>query len=320
MIAPLGGLALQALTRSTAITVDRSRCVRHRCTANPCTRCMDACPTNSISWGKGGLRVDANACTQCLACLSVCPTGALAFPTLSLQRLLSDLAGHPLPVLGCSGQPNSDAHARLPCLGYLAHPELMALCALVFPDGLQVNLTVCDDCPNGHVLNHIAAAHSRLTELVPSHTVQLIRNANELDFQAPSLSRRQFLLFFKERSTRSAAAMVERLQGNDQRPSYGNKRIPATRGLLLKALAASPGAERRTIADQLFGKVTFTSNCVHSKRCIGVCPTGAIQAADADGTFPVFDQALCVSCHSCQAFCRNQGVWVSEKQGTGAKK
>ena len=311
MIAPLGRYALQALTRETLVTVDRSRCVRHRCTANPCTRCMDVCPTDAVSWGQGGLRVDRGACTQCLACLSVCPTAALTSQGLSLPRLLSDLADHPLPVLGCKGRPDIDAHARLSCLGFLAHPEVMVLCALVFPDGLHVNLTACDGCSNGHILDSVAAAHGLLKDLAPGHAVKLIRNREELEFQVPSLSRRQFLLFFPERSTRAAAAMVERLQDNAEPQSYGNKQIPAIRALLLKAMALSPAAKSRTIEDQLFGKITFTSDCVRSKRCVGVCPTGAIKSSDANAKAPLFDQTLCVSCDSCQAFCRNRGVLVS---------
>ncbi len=311
MITPLGGYALKTLAREATVTVERSRCVRHRCTANPCTRCMDVCPTGSLSWGKGGLRIDSGDCSQCLACLSVCPTGALDSSDLSLPRLLSDLAKHPLPVLGCSGQPDSDAHGRLACLGYLAHQEVMVLCALVFSDGLHINLTACDVCPNGHILDGIYAAHDRLKDLVPDHAVKLIRNREELDYQAPSLSRRQFFLFLRERSTHAASAMVERLQDNGEQQPYGNKQVPAVRALLLKALAASPMVKSRMIGDELFGKISFTSDCIGSKRCIGFCPTGAIKSSGAAGKPPLFDQKLCVSCNSCQAFCRNRGVLVS---------
>lgn len=318
MIAPLSGYALKALAPETAVTVDRSRCVRHRCTANRCTKCMDICPMDTISWGQGGLYINTAACTQCLACLSVCPTAALSSPGLSLSRLLSDLAGHPLPVLGCNGQPDTAAHARVSCLGCLAHPEVMVLCALVFPDGLHVNLTACSGCANGHILDSIVAAHGRLKDLVPGHAVKLIRNREELEFQAPSLSRRQFFLFFRERSTSAAAAMVGRLRDGAEQQPYGNKRVPVTRALLLKAIEASSAAKYRTIKDKLFGKITFRSDCTRSNRCVGVCPTGAIQSSNEDGKLPVFDQTLCVSCYSCQAFCRNRGVLVVDNNRTAS--
>lgn len=311
MITPLGSLALKALTCETAPAVDRSRCVRHRCAASSCTKCMDVCPKGAVSWGRRGLNVDANACTQCLACLAACPTAALTSPGFSLSELLSDLARQPLPILGCKGHPDSDAHARLPCLGYLAHPEVMALFALVLPEGVHVNLTNCGGCPNGHILDGIVAAHRRLNGLVPDHAVRLVRDREALEFQAPSISRRQFFLFFRERSSRAAADIVARLQDDGKQQAYGNKQVPATRALLLKAMGASSAATSPTLVDELFGKISFTSNCSRSGRCVGVCPTGAIRPSKVDGDPPIFDQMFCVSCQSCETFCRNRGVLVS---------
>lgn len=316
MIVPFSGYALKTLANETAVTVDRSRCVRHRCTTNRCTKCMDICPMDTISWGQGGLHIDTGACTQCLACLSVCPSAALSYPGLSLPRLLSDLADHPLPVLGCNGQPDTDAHVRLSCLGYLANPEVMVLFALVFPDGLHVNLTACGGCSNGHILDSVVATHSRLKDLVPCHAVKLIQNREELEFQAPSLSRRQFFLLFRESSASAAAVIVGRLQDGAEQQPYGNKRVPATRALLLKAIEASSVEKSRVIRDQLFGKISFTPDCTRSKRCVGVCPTGAIQFSDADGKLPIFDQTLCISCYACQSFCRNRGVLVLDNNRT----
>ncbi|MBT3359703.1 MAG: 4Fe-4S binding protein [Rhodospirillales bacterium] len=313
MISPLGGHALEALTPETAVAVDRSRCVRHRCTRNECRKCLDVCPTDAITWSapgdNPGLSVNPDACTQCLRCLAVCPTAALKSPELSLPRILSELAAHAAPVLGCGGQPATEAHARMPCLGYLAHPEVMALLGLVYPEGLQINLTSCGDCANGHMVDGVREAHARLRDLVPGHRIEMVHEQGELDFQAPSLSRRQLFTFFRERTTRAAVTMVARLQ-SEKSQSYGNKQVPATRALLLKAMEGMPGESRRNIANQLFGRISFTPQCIRSEGCVGVCPTGAIQPADDDTQPPFFDGDLCVACNSCQAFCRNQGVTV----------
>lgn len=310
MTAPLGNYALKALTPESAVIIDRSRCVRHRCAANACTRCIDACPAGAISWNESGLGIDAGACTQCLSCLAVCPTAALASPGLSLLRLLSDLAEHPRPVLGCTVQPDMDAHASMSCLGYLAHPEVMTLLALVFADGLQINLTSCGTCPNNHMVQEVEMAHRQVGDLVPGHAIKLITTCDELDFQAPSMSRRQLFSLFKERATRVAATMVGRLQSVGTSQSYGSKQVPVIRLLLLKALQESSKTLRLHIADRLFGKISFTGQCTGSERCVGVCPTGAIQSSDEDSGPPEFNQNLCVSCNSCQAFCGNQAVFM----------
>jgi Fe-S-cluster-containing hydrogenase component 2 len=319
MISSIGGQALAALTPQTAVTLDRSRCVRHRCALNECRACLDVCPPGSITWGEGGLDVDSETCTQCLRCLSVCPTAALQSPESSLPRVLSDLAAHPIPVLGCHGQPASDAHARFPCLGYLAHPELMFLLALVYAEGLQINLTACGDCANGHMVDGVQKAHARLWDLHPGHGIKLVQDSEDLDFKPATLSRRQLFTFFRERSTRAAVTVVARLQVSTESQSYGNKQVPATRAMLLKAMKGLPEANRRGIADHLFGKVSFTATCVNSGGCMAVCPTGAIQPDDDEKQSPIFDGDLCVACNSCQAFCGDHGVVMVKDEHPLAK-
>ena len=314
MISSLGGHALETLTPDTVVTVDRSRCVRHRCTRNECRKCLDVCPTDAVTWDDPGLSVNSETCTQCLRCLSVCPTAALQSPELSLPRVLSELAAHPAPVLGCHGQPGSEAHARISCLGYLANLEVMLLLGIVYSERLQINLTLCDDCTNGHIVEGIRDAHARLRDLEPGHGIKLVHDQGELDFQPPSLSRRDLFTVFRDHSTRAAVAMVSRLQVDTKPQSYGDKQVPATRALLLKAMEGLSEARRQNIADQLFGRVAFTPECVSSGRCVAVCPTGAIQPADEDEQPPMFSGDLCVACNSCHAFCREQGVvLVSEK-------
>ncbi len=311
-MAPLGGRALFALAPELSVGIDRSRCVRHRCTRNECTKCSDACPTSALSWGKGGMQVAAAACTLCLRCLAVCPTAALAAPELSLRQVLTDLAAHPRPVLGCQGIPDTAAHARLPCLGYLGHPELIVLLALIFTDGLTLNLTDCADCPNGPSPGGLAETHARLDELVPGHRIRLAETQDTLDFQDPAMSRRQLFSLVRDRSARTARTLVARLQSAPKQGAYGDKRVPAIRRMLLQVLEGVSETQRQALRNQLFGRVAFTADCTGAERCVGVCPTGAIQPRD--GHPPDFNQDLCVSCASCQLFCRNQGV-VLEPSG-----
>lgn len=315
MLPALGSHALWALTPQSAVKVDRSRCVRHRCRQHGCSKCLDACHAGAIAWDEQGLQVKAAACTQCLRCAAICPTAALQSPEFSLPLVLKDLAAHADPVLGCQLKASAHAHARLPCLGLLGNPELLLLLALVFVDGLQVDLSRCAECPNGSVLRGLHGTFGMVSEIVPVHQVKLVDSRQHLVYQAPALTRRELFGFFRERSTRTAMVMVDRLEVVSQARSYGGKQVPVVRSLLLKAIGSLPEAEQLRIADRMFGQVTFTAACTGCTGCVGVCPSGALKRTDGPGQPPAFDRRLCLNCGSCQAFCRRMGAVQQPAEG-----
>ncbi|MCP5371241.1 MAG: 4Fe-4S dicluster domain-containing protein [Hyphomicrobiales bacterium] len=308
MIASLGSHALQALAPEAAVTVDPARCVRHRSNRNDCRKCLDACAAGAIRWAESGLDVDASACTDCLACLAVCPTAALHSPAFALARTLNGLTGHPRPVLGCDRTPSADAHARVPCLGCLGSDEVMALLALTLKNGVQIDLTGCADCHNGHVVATLRAAHARLSDLHPAHGVRLVFDGQSLEFDPPELSRRGLFSLFRRRSADVAARAVLACAADAPASTFAEKRVPVRRRLLHAAMARLPEENRTAMGAALFGHVAFTPSCTACGACIGVCPTGAIRPSGKDGRPPRFLADNCVQCHSCQTFCRDQGV------------
>jgi len=193
---------------------------------------------------------------------------------------------------------------------------VMTLCALIFPTGLHLNLTACSDCSNGHIVNSVITARERLDGLLPEHSLKLIREEKNLDFVAPEMSRRGMFSLIRKRTSDAATSMIKRIQEPEKQTSYGDKSVPEFRALLLRAMKTSATDVRLKIRDQLFGKITFTPECNRSQRCVGVCPTGAIQPTDDDSGPPAFSPSLCVSCNSCQIFCPNQGV-LMEKENAG---
>jgi ferredoxin len=179
---------------------------------------------------------------------------------------------------------------------------------LIYTDGLQINLTHCQECPNGHILAGVHFAHERSLEVIPSHNLNLVCVRSELGYQPPLFSRRNLFLFLRERSSRAMVIMLERLQRETQGESYGSKQVPLLRAMLIKSMEPLLEVQRRKIAEHLFGQVSFTSTCTACGGCSSVCPTGAIQPIEEDMQTPIFEHELCVSCGSCQAFCRKKGV------------
>ena len=58
--------------------------------------------------------------------------------------------------------------------------------------------------------------------------------------------------------------------------------------------------------------------CTACGRCVGVCPTGALDPVETDQQPPSFSSRLCVDCGSCEAFCRNEGVRLTRKNQDAA--
>lgn len=312
MISLLGGHAARVLAAPIAVGVERSRCLRHRFSRNACTRCITVCPQRAIKWTDKGLVVDEQLCTLCLSCTTVCPTEALGGAELDLAALLGDLVQHQSPVLGCRKTPTEDAHGRLPCLGYIASPKVLLLLGLLFPDGLQINLTMCHGCENAGVTARIAVMHARLVAAGWSDRLSFVEQPANLKCESPALSRREIFTLFRQRSVCSAAQLLERVLERSAIRAYGDKNMPEVHGLLARTIASLPGgtsaaAPRRLLTTEL----AITERCSGCTGCIGICPTGALTTEAQQGSIPVFAQERCVACGLCAAFCRHGAIHLT---------
>ena len=54
-----------------AIVIDLSKC-------DVCSNCVNACPTNAITYRGNKVVVDDSLCTLCKRCIDVCPSGAIS--------------------------------------------------------------------------------------------------------------------------------------------------------------------------------------------------------------------------------------------------
>lgn len=312
MISSLGGHAVRALIEQPVVEVDRSRCTRHRFARSICRSCTSICPTGAINWTEAGLAVDAKSCSLCLLCTAHCQTEALRASDQGLATLLNDLSQHERPVLGCRKHATEAAHARIPCLGQIASPKALLLLDLLFPDGLQINLSLCHDCENATASAVIKTASDSLRAAGWVNRLKFIERQEDLDCSVPILSRREMFGFFKKHSVRSAGQVIERVLESSATRSYGDKTLPEIHELLNRTIRSLLENSLATSAQALTQPaLTISDQCSGCTGCVGACPTGALVPSKTDREAPSYQVERCVACGLCASFCRRGAIEIT---------
>jgi Fe-S-cluster-containing hydrogenase component 2 len=302
--------ALKALTPQETLSIVRGSCVRHRFSRSNCNACFDVCPTHSLEWKSDGLHWDKTRCQSCLLCSAVCPSGALRANEVSLVSLLHAVKDLEHPVIACHVAPKAQGHARLPCLGLLADPELLLSMLLALGCDISLNLLDCAACQNHAVIIPLQKTVSQVNRLSDrSCAVELVFDADKINFKERNCSRREFFSLFRKRSTQVGVCVVDRLKADDQQEAYGTKRLPERRQLLLQVLDIL-STSQEIDKENLFPQRVTTDNCRHCTGCVGICPTGALKSPGTSGAKPVFLAEKCVDCKLCEAFCSVSAIKV----------
>lgn len=281
---------------------DTSRCLRLRCRTFECARCAEACPRAALGFDGRGPTVDPQACTGCGLCVSACPVDGISGAVVDVEELAARLSPLPQPVLGCTGAQGVDAHARVPCLGYLTEEDLAALSALL-PQGLQLNGVRCSGCPRGETSESVAGRVARVSVLGPRGELQLVQEVRALSFRERSLDRRSFFRSLGRSSAVKASALLQSAAPGEP-PGRSAKHLPRRRTALRLAVHhAEPLAAARLAAAFSF-TVTVDADCTACPRCAAMCPTGALtrEGEGADRRLEI-DPERCTGCGVCEAFC-----------------
>lgn len=307
----LQSTAFKLLTPQDTLQIERGRCLRHRLSISSCRNCFAACASGAMSWTETGLHWDQEQCSGCLLCAAGCPTDALT-SKLPLSDLLQRLDEVDTPLLACSFNPQTQGHARVPCLGMLADPQLLLVLQLALGKELRLNASSCAACENCRILPALRLSVQKVAELTSGlpGSVKVIDSTPELDYREKNCSRREFFTFLNRRSRQTGLSLVNRLRLDTTSSSYGKKSMPLTRQLLLQ-LGKASSAVKEIIDTKILPELTFASDCRGCTACVGICPTGALTSPDIRGNKPQIKRDRCTACNLCVEFCRQTAITVT---------
>ena len=274
-----------------------------------CTRCIDACPVDALSFQFTIIR-SPEACRQCGLCLHICPTSAFSakdewhslvnmvstFPSGQSLELICGFHPKPEP-----GLPECDTTVKTAnCLAALG-PSLYITLRGRGIKHIALRLDACAQCPAGlqNALPHIKAISTISSIVEPTESLAAETVQREVHtYRDTTFSRR---------------GLFRSLLGKNNDYADGNPPTTSERGRLVHSFETLLKKET-PIGEPLdrlpFFQVSIKDSCNACMACARSCPSGAIRVSITGGNHFILEFApgLCLDCGLCVASCRMESI------------
>ena len=279
--------------------VDRSRCVRFRYSSSGCRSCADACPTDAVHLERG-MRIDPAACLACGLCAPVCPSEALNGASDDLAVAIPALQTSDSATIGCRQNLESTGDVRIGCFGGLSARDLASL-RLLAERPVTLNVAACSQCPAGrHIVPNLLGHISEIADVVPDvGTIHLEDSYEGQQLDRAGSSRRGFFGLFLHvaKAVKPPTMAVDLIQRQQRHAAAADLASPETASWLIGSTMHKP---------------VKLESCDECCRCVGFCPTKALQRQRKDGARElVIDAEACNGCGVCVEFCPQDGIVIT---------
>lgn len=313
-------LALLVTSRMGPLLVEHQRCSRVRSPLSKCSRCLDICPIDALSFDHEGISID-DTCLECGLCAGVCPTDALGIqePTelALLDRLLTIGEQGGTAGLGCRQESELNPRgASIPCIGSLSQEFLLTLDQAPFPIYFILASEKCEQCKvvggGEHALKQLAEARETLKNLgLKGNAIKIVPEAPLYKVVRKKRStdpgRRAF---FQSVFTGAKQVPQNMLQSVLQQSKKDDASIKAMASIevsrlrLLKQALASQGDSTREL--ELLAQPKLQGTCHFCRACVILCPVGALKCTD---DYQLLHEAgRCTGCGLCTEICLHKSL------------
>jgi energy-converting hydrogenase A subunit P len=290
---------------STALHVNRLKCLRNDCTYNDCKICVNFCPYGALSLDTGKLLLIDEKCTNCTACIGVCPTEAIGADGFEPNvYMLNEFAkeGDTLKSKTLDDKLTVKCAQIGSCLSSFDEQHLVTLVMRSSRD-IEIDMSDCVNCP----LNEKSCVTVDRISRVANETNRFLKaigfKKELLVKKTVSTDRRGFL-----KSLFSGASSISEAISFEKPENKG--KIPLKTVLLKNTLRDSADELNYKITEDGFSFLTtklISDNCTNCRACVEFCPTNALFYS-SDYAKIYFQSGKCVDCSICDSVCKDNAL------------